>query len=67
MEELYKCYKCEVELGWAETDDEKGSIWSCENCDRSVCSKCLEKFYNKSISDIVDEQILCEHCLKLVK
>lgn len=63
--EKYNCDFCGAEIGWEENDDVHGDIWSCENCGKVFCSKCLreaigEEEYWKMM--LGGDFILCPDC-----
>lgn len=61
------CGKCGIVADCCDYSESNGYMWQCECCNSSICTKCLESIYGKSISDIVDDDILCEDCNAVIE
>lgn len=67
MSEVYKCDFCGTEIDWEGADDQRGTIWSCEDegCGKMFCVACFNEHHGsgqhlRMTND--DEIIRCPDC-----
>lgn len=41
--DTYICDWCGIELEWNASDENRGSMWGCEECESSFCAKCFSE------------------------
>ena len=67
MGDLYTCEYCNTEIYWEGSNDNRGTIWSCEEeyCGKAFCRSCfVEKFNINVFFEMVNENdiIRCPNC-----
>lgn len=65
MENIYSCDICGFEGVWDITDDVHGTLWGCEKCGATFCTKCfVDKMGQKIYWDMMrsHDLILCPEC-----
>lgn len=67
MCETYECLYCSAKLDWNSADEQKGVIWSCENCGSYFCEACFKERHGfEALESMVSAEseglILCPDC-----
>ena len=63
--DMYECDYCGFEMPWDDSDNAYGTMWECEKCGTTFCSKCFQdKFGQKQYMDMMQNSdlVLCPDC-----
>jgi phage terminase large subunit GpA-like protein len=64
-DEICTCKFCNTEIEWGGADDQRGAIWSCEECGELFCQACFDERHGHGGLHRManeDEAILCPDC-----
>lgn len=64
-DDTYTCDFCDFVIKWDGSDEYHGTMWECEKCGITFCSKCLkdaigERGYEAMMRD--SDRVLCPDC-----